>query len=331
MRKKISQKDIADSLNISRVTVTKALQDNPEISKETIRRVKQKALEVGYIPDFIGRSLSSKRTLTIGVVIPKIAHSFFSYSIEKMYEAAHERGYNIIPMVSFEDREKEMENIRKLLSMRADGIILDIAQNTTDNSSFELAMKVGCKVIFFDRCPYNFTGGSVVTDDREGAYKLTRLLISKGYQKIFYLSGPIYLNICDERKKGYEQAMNENQMLCRLMNVDMNRESGYHAVMRMAKSNEMPDAIFAINDPVAMGIYDAAGELGLRIPQDIAVAGFGDIDASSMLQPPMTSVRPPIEEMAKASVEVLINMIENDLDEGNQMIFPSQLMERMSI
>jgi len=104
--RKVNQKDIADSLNISRVTVTKALQEHPAIAKDTIRKVKEKALEMGYIPDFIGRSLASNRTHTIGIVLPKIAHSFFSYSIERMYESAREKGYNIIPMVSFEDAEK---------------------------------------------------------------------------------------------------------------------------------------------------------------------------------------------------------------------------------
>src|SRR6056297_1019928 len=113
--KKISQKDIAESLNLSRVTVTKALKEHPDVSDETARRVKSKAQEMGYIPDFIGRSLSSKRTYNLGLVVPKIAHSFFSYSIEKIYEAAYKRGYNIIPMVSFEDCTKELEHITTLL------------------------------------------------------------------------------------------------------------------------------------------------------------------------------------------------------------------------
>ena len=144
---KVNQKDIAESLNISRVTVTRALKGHPEIAKETIRKVKDRALEMGYIPDFIGRSLSSKRTYIIGLVLPKIAHSFFSYSIERMYEASRERGFNLIPTVSFEEQERELDNIRTLLSMRVDGIILDIAQNSLNNSSYELARRTGSEVM----------------------------------------------------------------------------------------------------------------------------------------------------------------------------------------
>jgi DNA-binding LacI/PurR family transcriptional regulator len=328
--RKISQKDIAESLNISRVTVTKALQNHPDIADKTIKKVKEKALEMGYIPDFIGRSLSSKRTYTIGVVIPKIAHSFFSYSIERMYEAARAKEYNIIPMVSFEEKEKEMDNIRTLLSMRVDGIILDPAQDSTDNSSYELASNAGCKVVFYDRCPKDFTRGSFVTDDRKGAYRLTKSLIEKGYERICFFAGPQYLNISEQRRKGYEDAMAEYGKTCHVQHVALRQESGYDTLIKMATSGEMPDAIFAINDPVALGVYDAAKELGLKIPDDLAVAGFGDIEAAAMVTPPMTSVKPPLDQMAKAAVDTVIDMIENDLDPGKQKIFASRLMKRKS-
>lgn len=327
---KVKQKDIAKSLNISRVTVTKALQEHPEIARDTIRKVKEKALEMGYIPDFIGRSLSSNKTFTLGLVVPKIAHSFFSYSIEQMYEAARLKGYNIIPTVSFEDTDREIENIKTLLSMRVDGLILDIAQNSLNNSSYELAMKMGCKVIFFDRCPSPFFGSSVVTDDRDAAYRLTRALLDKGYKSIYHLAGPQYLNISDERKRGYENAMLEAQLPSHVLGVDLKREGGCRALKILAKKGELPEAIFAVNDPVAHGVYDAARELGISIPGDIAVTGFGDLNTSAMLAPPLTSIKPPLKQMALASVNSLIQMIENNTTEGERQVFASQLVERES-
>lgn len=328
--RKVSQKDIAESLNLSRVTVTKALKDHPDIASETIRKVKDKALEMGYIPDFIGRSLSSQKTHTIGIVIPKIAHSFFSYSIEKIYESAREKGYNIIPMVSFEDSEKELENIRTLLSLRVDGIILDPTQNHSQNTNYELAINAGCKLVFYDRCPINHTIGSIVTDDRQGAYNLTKLLIDKGYRKIYHLTGSSALNISVERRIGYETAMSEHSLMSHILEVELKREFGYEAIIKMAKDKELPEAVFAINDPVAHGIYDAADELGLKIPGDIAVAGFGDIDTSAMMHPPMTSVRPPLKQMAEAAVETIVMMIENDKNPGEQQVFASRIIERES-
>ena len=327
---KVSQKDIAESLNISRVTVTKALQDHPEIARDTIRKVKERALEMGYIPDFIGRSLSSKRTFTLGLVVPKIAHSFFSQAIEHMYEAARLKGYNIIPTVSFEDSVRELDNIRTLLSMRVDGIILDIAQNSLNNSSYELALKAGCKVLFFDRCPWNFAGSAVLNDDRDAVYGLTRMLLAKGYRNIYHFAGPTHLNISQERKRGYEDAMQEEEAASHVFGVDLKRESGYGALKVLANKGELPEAIIAVNDPVAHGIYDAAKELGIGIPGDLAVAGVGDVDTSALLHPPMTSIKPPLEQMALASVETLIQMIEGDTNEGKRQFFASQIVERES-
>ena len=328
---KVSQKDIAESLNISRVTVTKALQDHPEIARETIRKVKERAQEMGYIPDFIGRSLSSNRTFTLGLVVPKIAHSFFSTSIEHMYEAARLKGYNLIPTVSFEDCDREFDNVKTLLSMRVDGIILDIAQNSKQNSSYELAVKAGCKVIFFDRCPSSFSGSSVLTDDREAAYRLCRMMLAKGYRKILHLAGPPYLNISEDRKRGYEDAMLEEELPPWVIDVDLKKESGYNALKSLSEQGNLPEAIFAVNDPVAHGVYEAAKELGIRIPVDMAVAGVGDVAASAMLSPPMTSIKPPIEQMAKASVESLIHMIENNKTESERQVFTSQVLIRSSI
>ncbi len=327
---KVSQKDIAESLNISRVTVTKALLSDPEIARETVRKVKERALEMGYIPDFIGRSLASKRTFTIGLVVPKIAHSFFSYSIEQMYEAARKRGYNIIPTVSFEDEDRELDNMRTLLSMRVDGIILDIAQNSRKNSGYELARRAGCKVLFYDRCPASFKGASILSDDRNSSHRLTRLLIDKGYRKIYHFAGPSFLNISQERKTGYEAAMHEAKIPSHIFKVDLTKSAGLMALKRLNESGELPDAVLAVNDPVAHGVCEAANDLGLRIPEDIAVAGFGDVDKSALLRPPMTSVRPPLDLMAEASVETLVRMIENDQEDFEPIVFETTVIERGS-
>lgn len=329
--KKVSQKDIATSLNVSRVTVTKALKDHPDIAEKTRTMIKKKALEMGYIPDFIGRSLSSKRTQTIGIVLPKIAHSFFALSVEKFYEAARKRGYNIIPMISFEDEQNELENIQTLLSMRVDGIIIDIAGNSSNYSNYELAKKAGVKILFYDRCPRTCNDGAVVTNDRDSAYRMVKLLIAKGYKKIYHFAGPPTLSIAAERQKGYEYAMDEVNMLKHILKVDLKEQSGYSAIISCHKNSELPDAVFAVNDSVAKGIYKAANELGLKIPDDIAVAGFGDIESAQLLTPPLTSVKMPIGEMTKAAIDTLIDVIENDMEFNQKKVFQSEIIERQSI
>jgi DNA-binding LacI/PurR family transcriptional regulator len=329
--KKVNQKDIAASLNISRVTVTKALKDHPDIAVKTRELIKQKAKELGYVPDFIGRSLSSKRTHIIGIVLPKIAHSFFSYSVEKFYEAALKKGYHVLPMISFEDDEVESKNIQTLLSMRADGLIIDVAGKCKESSHYEFAKRSGCKILFYDRCLNNTKDGAILTNDRKSAYDLTKLMIKKGYKRICHFAGPSLLSIASERQRGYEDAMKEENLIKNICNVDFTIKGGYNAMMKLANENELPEAIFAVNDSVAHGIYDAVNELGLKIPGDIAVAGFGDIESSRFLTPPLTSVSMPISEMTKSAINTIIDMIETNSDFKERVIFNSTIVIRNSI
>lgn len=187
---RVSQKDIATALNVSRVTVTKALKGHPDIAQSTRERIKEKAAELGYIPDMIGRSLSSGKTRTIGVILPKIAHSFFAYAVEKFYQYANERDYNIIPMVSFEDSAREKKNIDTLLAMRVDGIIIDTVGIKDKTTYYKLIHRSNTKILFFDRAPIDHKVGAVVSNDRDSAYRLTKLLLDKGYTDICHFGGP---------------------------------------------------------------------------------------------------------------------------------------------
>lgn len=233
-------------------------------------------------------------------------------------------------MISFEKQDIELVNIQTLLSMRVDGIIIDIASNSTDNANFKIAKKSGCKILFYDRYPLNSLEQAVVTNDRECARDLTRLLIEKGYRKICHFAGPPYLNISVERQMGYEEAMSEKQLLKYILNVDLQVRDGYEATKLLAKRKELPEAIFAVNDSVAHGIYEAADELGLKIPDDMAIAGFGDIELSKHLNPPLTTIRIPIKEMTEAAINLLIDMIENNTDQKERIVFPSTIIVRKS-
>jgi len=328
---KVSQKDIAEQLNISRVTVTKALQDHPDIALKTRETVKNKASEMGYVPDFIGRSLVQGQTYTIGIILPKIAHSFFASAVEYFYEYANDKGYNIIPMISFEDPKKEMKNIETLLSMRVDGIIIDTSGNEGQIDTYGLIKKSGTKFLFFDRAPVNSNDSAVLLNDREASNQLTKLLISKGYKKICHLTGPEGITITSERCKGYEDAMNEAALESLVKTTHMMKRDGYQILMEMAEAGDLPEAIFAANDSVAHGVYEAAQELGIQIPKDLAVAGFGDIETSKLLNPPLTTVKIPLKDMAKFTIQKLIDMIQNDTTTSSRTIFNGELLIRESL
>jgi DNA-binding LacI/PurR family transcriptional regulator len=166
---KVNQKDIASALGVSRVTVTKALQDHPDIAIKTRTLVKDKALELGYVPNLIGRSLSSSRSFNLGVSLPKIAHSFFSQSVEYMYEAANQLGYQIIPTISFESGLNEKKNLESLLAMGCEGVIIGTASGVVDFEMYDFLKRAGIHTVFYDRFPSNYKGYGVYGNDLIGS------------------------------------------------------------------------------------------------------------------------------------------------------------------
>ncbi|MEM9720855.1 MAG: LacI family DNA-binding transcriptional regulator [Bacteroidota bacterium] len=177
---KITPKDIAEKLQLSRVTVTKALQDHQGIPLDTRKKVKAMAEALGYIPNSIGRSLSTQKTLTLGIIVPQINHSFFSSVIEEVYAKAADLGYQIILMVSHEDEAKELAHVKTLLPMNVDGLVIDTASSTSSSLAFDLIEKHQIPFLFFDRkyVESKFPGGYF--DDYLLSYQLTLELLKKG-------------------------------------------------------------------------------------------------------------------------------------------------------
>jgi LacI family transcriptional regulator len=308
----VTQKDIANALNLSRVTVTKALKDHPDIAFETKLKIKEKARELGYYPDHIARSLSTRRTNIIGVIIPKIAHSFFASSVEHIYKAASSQGFDIIPMISFEDYEVEKRHIESLLSFRVDGLIVDISENITDGQMYEAVQKRGIPLVFFDRALNNPGFNRVVVNDREASFKAVEFAIKQGYKNIAHFAGYHNISIGQDRYLGFCDALRYYGITkkdCWVIEGGFTNESGYCGFKKLLKTGKLPELLFAVNDSVATGIYDAAKEHGIKIPDQLGVIGFGDLEHSQLLDPPLTSVHMPIEQLAKKSVELLVDQI----------------------
>lgn len=331
--RKIRQIDIANALNISRVTVTKALQNSPEISKSTRELVRAKAEEMAYFPNFTGRNLSLKKTFTIGLVVPKIAHSFFCHSVQSFYEAAIAKGYYLIPTISFENHKTEERNIRILLSMGVDGIIIDPAMDVKDTKVYDLISESGAKFIFYDRYPLSYNHSRVVCDNRSAAKNVVSLLIAKGITQIVHFTCTQKLNIGKHRLEGYQQALKSaglkyNRKL--IVNTGLDEKDGYTSFIEYYNKYGCPKGVFAINDPVAIGIYRAAETLKLRIPDDFAIVGFSDTDKSQMLEPKLTTVHIPVKQMCIETINRLISMIE-DKPVDVEKIFETELVIRNSV
>lgn len=304
--------DIAKKLDVSKVTVSKALRGHPDISTETSKKVKKLARELGYSPNYIARNLSSKRSNTIGVVVPKIAHFFFSSVIEAIYDAAFENNYEIILTVSQENSERELKHIRSLLSMRVDGLIVSVSQTTKDYAIFETVRDMGIPLTFMDRVPDIEGVSSVVGDDRTGAFAATEQAINIGYRKIAHLAGFQHINIGKERYRGFVDAMKQYKVPIKpewVVYGGFSETDGYNGFNKMHESGSLPEFIFASTFPVALGVYKAVEELGLKIPDDIDIISFGSGGSNRFLSPPMSYVEQPTVELGKRAIDLTLENI----------------------
>lgn len=312
--------DIAQKLNVSTVTISKALRDHPDISSETKKMVSYTAAEMGYTPNFLARNLSSRNSNTIGIVVPKIAHFFFGSIIESIYDLAFKDNYEIILTVSQENAEREKKHIQTLLSMRVDGIIISLSQETKDYSIFEMVKKRGVPIVFIDRIPQIPEIDTVYVDDRVGSFKAVDHAIKLGYRNIAHFAGYSEINIGRERYLGFEDAMKKNNIPINpdwVCHGGFGEKYGYDSFMKLYNNYNLPDIIFTVTYPVALGIYMAASEKGIKIPQDIDVICFGDAKVQKFLSPPLSCVNQPTNLIAENAMEILLKKIHNPEDKTN--------------
>lgn len=313
-RHTITLGDIAKKLDVSKVTVSKALRGHSDIPKETAERVKKVAKQLGYSPNYMARNLSSKKSNTIGVVIPKIAHSFFGAVIESIYDAAFYNNYEIILTVSQENAQREAKHIESLLAMRVDGLIISVSQETRSKAIFSKVKKLGVPLLFMDRV-MNVSGTSQVTvDDEGGAFKAIELAIKNGYKKIAHIGGYQNINIGKSRYRGFEKAMEKYGVKINPKWVvfgGFGEENGNNGFKKIYESGELPEFVFAATYPVALGVYAAVAEVGLKIPDDIDIICFGNSEVNRFIKPSLSYVNQSTEQLGRTSVELIIDHIKN--------------------
>ncbi len=317
--RQVTLNDIAHKLGVSIITVSKALRDHPDISQSTTELIKKTAIELGYSPNFMARNLASRKSNTIGIVLPQIAHHFFSSIIEHLYYYATGSNYQIFLTVSLEDSERQKKQFETLLSMRVDGIIMSISQDTTDFEIFETAKKRQVPLVFMDRIPDLENFNSVTVDDRGGAFKAVDHAIKLGYRKIAHFAGYTNINIGRERMIGFREAMHTHGLEINpdwILEGDYGEKSGYDFFMKLFHEKNLPDFILAVTYPVAIGIYTAAHEVGVKIPDDVDLICFGNSPVQNLLSPPLSCVNQPTEQLAAKSLGLLIENINaaNDFD-----------------
>ena len=325
--------DIAKMLEISPSTVSRALNNHPDVKIKTKERIRKIAKKLQYSPNTIAQSLKNNRTTTIGVIIPEIKHDFFSSAISGIEEIAYHSGYTIIVCQSNESYEREVLNTSMLMRNRVAGVIVSISQNTRSCEHFKNLLKRKIPLVFFDRVCDDIEASKVVIDDYKSAFDAVAFLVNRGYKKIAHFAGPQGVGVYEKRLKGYADAIRENNIPFingLLLHVGLHIGDGYEAMDSLFKSKLIPDAIFTVNDPVALGACKRIKEAGLKIPNDIAVLGFSNNIITSIVDPSLTTVDQFPFEMGRKAAELLIQTIENNLTKPKTIIMNTKLIVRES-
>ncbi len=310
--------DIAKKAGVSIATVSRALNNNGSVREATRQKILMIAREMNYIPNTFARSLSRKQTDTIGVILPELVDDFFTEIIRGIDEEAY-RNNRFIMVSSSHSQRNMIETLLDFMgSGRVDGVILMAPQlNGEEVQWIEKSKK---PLVLVNVCRELNNVVSFNIDNIRGAYVVVEHLIKHGYRKIAMIQGP--QNNCDasDRLLGYKQALTANDIPFHnelIIQGDFTARSGYYGLIRLMSQKIKPDALFAANDMMAAGVYEAARGLGITIPDDVAVAGFDGIYLSRLLIPQLTTIHVPIAELGRKAVQYLFQMMSGTVDPKN--------------
>jgi len=335
MKQKITIKAIAKELGVSNSTVSKALSDSHEISKETKDRIRAFAKYSNYKPNSLALQLRNQKTKVIGVIIPKIVHHFFSTVISGIENTARERGYNVMICFSNNSYKREVENLEVLTNGSVDGLLVSLSKETLENHEslhFQNLIENETPLVMFDRVDDRIQCDKVIVDDKGAGYKATKYLLDSGCNKIGLITTPQHITVGALRRDGYERALREEGIFIdRKLIAEVDEEKVLHDEIALLFDQEI-DAIFAVNEIYAAVAIRIAKEKGLRIPQDVSVIGFTDGLISEYSSPSITTIVQHGYTMGKQAAELLLDRIENknNIKEPQTKVISSNLKVRES-
>jgi LacI family transcriptional regulator len=333
--KEVTIYDLARKLNVSIATVSRALKDDPVVSKKTKKKVFDLAEEMGYRYNHFARNLREQRTYTIGVIVPRLNSYFMSTVIAGIESVANNEGYTLIISQSSESVTKEMASAKTMFNNRVDGMLVSLAYDTEDIAHFDQFVKKNIPLLFFDRVADHPECTSVLIDNRKGAYEATSHLIAQGCSRIVHITATPKRNVYIDRLAGYKQALADHQLPFDEKYVlinNLSQEAGVQTAAAILQMNPLPDAVFAANDNCAVGCMIALKKAGIRIPQDMAFAGFNNDPVSTVIEPNLTTINYPGYKMGEMAAASLINHLNgvNSIDTTNTILLRSELIIRAS-
>ena len=333
--KEVTIYDIADKLNISIATVSRALKDNPVVNKKTKKKIFELAEKMGYRSNHFARNLRKQQTNTIGIIVHELNSNFITSVLAGIETVTTEAGYDLIITHSSEGYLKEAANAKNLFHKRVDGLIASLAFDTNDLKHFQRFVDKGIPVIFFDRVEQDGNNTVVIIDNYKCGYQATQHLIEQGCKRIVHVTASLKRNVYSQRYKGYRDALFDNGISfdeSLLIIKDLSENAGIESAMEILRIKPLPDGAFITNDFVAAVCMRTLKENDIVIPGDIAVVGFNNDAIGKLIEPALTTIDYPGKDMGKI---VAINLIDHlrgisNIKNTNTIIVNSNLIIRKS-
>ena len=323
--------DIARALKVSKMTVSRAINNHPEISRETRERILAVAQKMNYRPNQFARALTTNRSYLIGIVGPDLMHSYFAEICRGVESQARPSGYQNLICSTDEDPRKEMAEIEALLS-RTDGLIVASAISDKETKFYRQLIRDGGRIVLIDRLLEGLKVSAVITDDVQVGILATRHFINLGHRRIGHLRGTL-ASTSRQRFEGFIRAMTDAGLPVppeAIRDCGFTEDDGYLAMKSWIADGELPTAIFAANDPAAIGAMTALHEAGIRVPDDVAIVGAGKIHYGDMLRVPLTTVTWSTLEMGQAAASLLLDSITERSNTARQVVVKPELVIRES-
>ena len=331
MKKYVTIKDIAKLAGVAPNTVSRALNNKPDVSKDTREKITKIAEELGYIKDFNASYLRKRVSKIIGVILADSANPFYSEVLKGIEAASKEFGYNIILVNSERNYYEEEKAIKVLMSRRIDGLVISPVQSNSED--IINLLKTHMPFVILARHFENMKLFEVRSNNIQAGYIATKHLISQGAKKILMINGYLHKSPSRLRMEGYKKALNESGIDLPDYYVtigDIDLKNGYKATIESINKGIKFDGIFAYNDMLALGAMKALKEKGIKIPDEIRVIGCDDIRFSSLVDPALSTIRMKKYDMGYYAFELLIKILKKELTQAKDKIFDVELIVRKS-
>ncbi len=332
---KVNLKQLAQQLDVSISTVSKALRGSYEIGSETKKRIIDTAREMGYSPNPYAGSLRHHKSKTIALVAPELTNNFFIQAITGAEIVAQEKGYHILIYCTHDDAEKEKSILMHLQNGRVDGVIMSLASTTQSYTHLEELIQSGIPIVFFDRICHEIETAKITTDDFTSGFNATEHLIQNGCHDIAYLCVSENISTDNKRKQGYLEALNKYGLKAdkqRIIKCNGDEKINYRKIKKLMSGTKKPDGLFASIEKLALTTYYVCNDMKIKIPQTLKIICFSNLRTAPLLNPSLTTITQPAFEMGKQAASILFKNLDKKrtLISNENIVLKSELIKRNS-